>query len=230
MDKMTLIQRIDQRLEHLGLSDRKASEMATGSIHTIRTIRRGSIPSIDRLSQLATVLGVTVDWLLNGDGTNAVIPANVVKLSPNSPPNLPPRHEMPADVPVYGTAAGSLGEGSFQMASGEIIDRVRRPPGIANATDIYALYVEGDSMEPRYQPGELMYVSEKRPVRPGDYVIVQIQNGEHDGAQAYVKRLTRRTADKLILEQSNPKATLEIPMSKVKAVHRILTMNELVGV
>jgi len=152
------------------------------------------------------------------------------QISPDSPPMLPPRHEMPLDVPVYGTAAGSLGQGSFQMASGEIIDRVRRTPGIANAKDVYALYIEGESMSPRYDPGELVYVSEKRPVRVGDYVIVQVQNGEHEGIQAYIKKLIRRKPDWLVLEQLNPPATIEIETKSVKAVHRILTMNELAGV
>jgi len=76
----------------------------------------------------------------------------------------------------------------------------------------------------------LFMIIKQNPVRPSDFVVVQVQNGEHMGIQSYIKRLARRKPDWLVLEQTNPPATIEIKNDAVKAVHRILTMNELLGV
>ncbi len=152
--------------------------------------------------------------------------ANNVALPP-SVVELPQRVDMAKDILVMGTAAGSSGEGAFQLDPGHI-DVVRRPPGISGAQDIYALYVVGDSMEPKYDEGELVFVSERRPVRIGDHVVVQVENG--DGGRSYIKKLLKRTAATLVLQQYNPGRELKIPMKNVRAIHRVLDMNELFGV
>ena len=148
--------------------------------------------------------------------------------SPQPPPSLPRKDDMPRDVPVEGTAAGSA-RGAFQIEGGPV-DFVRRPPGIAGAKDVYALYVVNDSMEPRFAEGELIYVHPGRPVQPGNFVVVVQKTADLEPPQAYVKRLVRRDGETLVLEQLNPQATLELAQSTVQSVHRILTMNELFGV
>jgi len=150
--------------------------------------------------------------------------------TPELPPVMPTRDSMPKDVKVFGTAAGSLGKGSIQMDMGDPIDLVRRPPGIANATDVYAIYVVGDSMFPKFDEGELVYVSERRPARQGDYVVVQVKNDVHEDVQGYIKRLVSRSTDKLVLEQLHPEAIVEFANGKIISVHRILNMNELMGI
>lgn len=61
-----LLQRVDQRLREMGLSDREASLRATGSVNTIRSMRRGSTPGVDKLLRLAPILGTSVNWLVTG--------------------------------------------------------------------------------------------------------------------------------------------------------------------
>ena len=148
--------------------------------------------------------------------------------SPPSPVRLPAVAHLPRDVRVLGTAAGG-DDGAFEL-SGTEIDYVRRPAGISAARDVYAVYVVNDSMSPRYEAGDLIYVHPGRPPRIGDYVVVQLRDGEHGARRALIKRLARRTARVLVLEQFNPSRTKEIPMSQVEAIHRILTPNELFGV
>jgi len=195
---------------------------------------RGEIPA-----RLAEALGVNRVWLMEGVGpktdedvpnlsqnqkVDSLVTEADHKLHGGSPATLP------CDVPVWGTTAGA-DAGAIQVnTTGEPVDHVRRPPGIAGAKDVYALYVQGDSMEPRFEHGELIYVHPHRPVRPGDYVVVQIKPNEHDVAQSYVKRLVRRTTDRLECAQLNPAATVRFKADTVAFVHKILTMNELFGV
>jgi len=137
---------------------------------------------------------------------------------------------LPQDVPVYGTAAGNVAS-AVQLIEGDVVDRVRRPPGIMGAPNVYALYVDGDSMSPRFEPGELIYVHPDRKCRPGDYVVVQVRYGDGEPIQTFVKRLKRRTQRFLVLEQYNPPdGQMKVDAASVVAMHRILTMNELFGV
>lgn len=233
MTNQELLDRIDERLREKGLTDYRASMLAAGRPEIIRNIRRGRSrnPRRDTLEKLARVLDCSFEWLATGRGPvappmEASLDGEAVQQPGDS--GLPPRSAMPSDVPVLGTAAGSL-QGAFQLHAGEPIDHVRRPPGVATAVDIYAIYVVGDSMAPRFEDGELVYVSGRRPARAGDYVIVQI-GAEGADVEAYCKRLLRRDSDRLVLEQYNPARTFDVPASTVIAVHKVLTLNDLFGV
>ena len=69
----------------------------------------------------------------------------------------------------------------------------------------YAVYVVGASMEPRYFAGELVMIHPGKPVTLGAFVLVQ-KRPKHDGDPplAVIKRLVKRTASKVTLEQFNP--------------------------
>lgn len=150
-----------------------------------------------------------------------------VRPSATHPPN---RHEMGLDVQVWGNAAGGSSRADFQF-NGQIIDHVRRPPGIASQQGVFALYVVGTSMAPKFEEGNLIYVSSSRPALIGDYVVVELQpmkeGDTHDG---YIKRLLKRTPTKLVCEQFNPKKQIEFDLSRVKKVYRVIPLEELLGV
>ena len=196
-------------------------------------------PSARTLRGLARVFGVSEQWLLSGgpspnqpdlaittpEGMIAMIEAK----SHQGAPPLPARTSMPLDVPVMGTAAGSLTRGAFQFEGG-VVDYVRRPPALSSAKDVYALYVEGESMVPQYHPGELIYIHPHRPARIGDIVVVQCRNGEHSPEEASLGIYRRRTEKSFVLGKHNPVSEVELNRSHVIAVHRVLTTNELFGV
>lgn len=215
----------------------KALSTAAGLGSTaIRDIIKGrsSNPRGDTLQKLADLFGTGVEDLLHrdlaADGAGGDNPSGHDALDlPQTPPRLPPRDAMPRDVPVYGTAAAAV-TGAMQMID-DIVDYVRRPPGIVGAKDVYGLYVLGDSMEPRYSPGDIVYVHPHRPVRLGDYVVVQTRDYETAPVQVYIKRLLQRTANHLDLGWLNPPDTVtQIPIGCVVAMHKVLTVNELFGV
>jgi phage repressor protein C with HTH and peptisase S24 domain len=135
---------------------------------------------------------------------------------------------MPLDVPVLGTAVGGS-SGDFTLNNG-VVDYARRPPGVARNKAVFCVFVRGDSMEPRFEAGDLLYINPARPARNGDDVLVEMhpdQQGE-PGA-AYIKRLEGQTPTKLILRQFNPTKRIEIPIVRVLRVCPILRTSELLG-
>lgn len=137
---------------------------------------------------------------------------------------------MPANVPVMGTAAGSHLRGAFALNTSTIVDYVRRPPALAGAGNAYALYIEGSSMEPRYHPGELVFVHPDRPARMGDAVIVQVQIGPNQPIEATIGTLMRRTERFITIGKLNPAADVDLKRETVIAVHKVLSLNDLFGV
>jgi phage repressor protein C with HTH and peptisase S24 domain len=161
----------------------------------------------------------------------AVLPDSNVRPASDAP-TLPDRHEMPKDVPVWGTAAGANGDGAFLLnALDGAIDYVRRPPALAAARDVFAIYVESDSMAPRFEPGELVYCDPRRPVVPGRYVVLTVQSEDPgEPPRSYVKRLVRRTASEVILEQFNPPKELRFAANRVSQMVRVLDWPEVLGI
>ncbi|MEC9346094.1 MAG: S24 family peptidase [Pseudomonadota bacterium] len=151
--------------------------------------------------------------------------------APASEP-LPTRHEMPQDVPIYGTAAASL-EGAMQIEQGGTpVDYARRPPALITATDVYSLFVQGDSMLPKYANGELIFVSSRRPPRIDDFVVVQSAPDPHDGTKtAWLKQLVRRDRNTVTLREFHPTVReFTLRASEFSTVHRVFTTNELFGI
>jgi phage repressor protein C with HTH and peptisase S24 domain len=142
---------------------------------------------------------------------------------------LPPaRLEMLKDIPVYGTAACG-DEGAFHLNTGDPIDWARRPLGIAHTRNVYAIYVEGDSMLPAFRPGALVYVDPNRKPTIGADVVIQVPaRRDGDGPVCYLKRLVKRTAREYIAEQFNPAREIRYPIDAI--VHRVLTLEELLGI
>lgn len=129
--------------------------------------------------------------------------------------------------PIYGYAAGAAGR--LPTLEGEVVDYVRRAPAIPSARRVYGFYIQGDSMDPAHPNGELMFADPGRPARTGDYVLLRVRGGENAPLRTYVKRLVRRDARRVVVEQFNPKRTREFKAASVVVMHRILTINELFG-
>lgn len=186
-------------------------------------------PNIERLGELAKLFGVPIDALLTGTPLNTVIPtANIKNDVIPADVGLPPRQYMPQDVPVMGTAACNADHGSFKLDA-SIIDYVRRPPGLLTTKDVYALYVEGDSMEPRFTAGDLVFVHPRKPVRIGDSVVVQIAKSENEPIEAMIAVLSKRTSHEVFLQKYNPNKIIHFDNANIVAIHKILEMTELFG-
>lgn len=232
----TLKDRVDERLNALGISAFEAASRMGKSRTYVYDIIKGNKTSVRgaSLDALAEALETTSAWLMHvPDDSNPPTQINP-PLRPNattSDVDVGAIARMPKDVPVFGTASGSLAgaqQGAWQMTS-DPVEYVRRAPGLATARDAYALYVENESMEPRFPPGELVFVHPGRPVRSGDVVVVQVQNAEHAAIETYIKIMVRRSNGDVICRQYNPDAEIRFVANTVKTVHRVLTMAEVMG-
>lgn len=129
-------------------------------------------------------------------------------------------------IPVFGRAAAG-DDGRFIMNGQRIADTFC-PPVLSGVDGAYAVYVHGDSMEPRFRAGETVWINPHQPVRQGDDVVAQILTSDIDDGEppsAYVKRFVSRGSE-LVLHQFNPPDgetyRLRFPEHRVVSVHRIV--------
>lgn len=233
-DVNALLERIDRRLAALGLNDRAASMKATGKPDAIRNIRRGRLPRADTLDRLATALKCSSDWLLGkapetapgGTGGFAGRSAAIG----GSPPPLrqarPSLERAAPSLPILGIAVAGK-EGFFEL-NGEVHGYVERPAPLHGVRDAYALYVEDESMVPRYMPGELIFIHPRRPITKDCFVVVQFRPEEDGQApRALVKQYIRRGGGELYLREYHPAARiLTFSLESVLSIHRIIRGGE----
>jgi hypothetical protein len=240
MDKATLRTRIQDLLTATGKSAHAVSleiGAAPGYVRDLLDPEKGGFPRSDKLQALARALDTTTDFLTGVSANPKPLLSEVSigdrRLDWNGPrPDLPP-------IPLVGT--GDCASIKFEDESGAMLDvercsfdgdhtvrMIARPPALQGARDLYAIYFHGDSMMPRFEPGEVGIVDPKRPPAPGDYVLVQLTDGEEDHVvSVLVKRLVRSTAAEIMLEQFNPAAIFAVPRHRIARVHRILPQTDL---
>lgn len=175
-----------------------------------------SPPGRDSLMKLAKILKVPMSVLL-GEGETAGRRKGELAFG-----------AMPVDVPVQGVAVGGS-NGDFRF-NGQVVEYVRRPPGVANTRNVYAIWVVGESMSPWNRDGDLIYVSPARPPSAGDHVVVQLQDtADGDPGVAMVKLFVGKTPTQLKLGQYNPQKEFSVALSKVKSIHKVLSVKDLLG-
>ena len=124
----------------------------------------------------------------------------------------------PRDLPILGyVKAGGLG---FFIGNGERQGVTVRPEALQDVSTAYAVRVHDESMQPVVRPGHLLYVDPTRPVKQGDLVVIQLDDG-----QAFIKHLMRRTEKALICMQYNPAGEIKYSPAKVAAVHLVIAIS-----
>jgi phage repressor protein C with HTH and peptisase S24 domain len=119
------------------------------------------------------------------------------------------------DLPILGHAKG--GDDAYFIGNGEIAGYTMRPRILKGVADSYAVEFWDTSMEPVLKHGHLGWVHPRKPIKPGDDIVIQF----HDG-QALVKTLVRRTDTHLVVRQYNPLKEIKIERAKVKSIHLIV--------
>jgi phage repressor protein C with HTH and peptisase S24 domain len=233
-----LVAFLDRKAAERGWSRERLSQEAGLSRDAIRSIenrgpRAGA--NMGTIQKYARALEIDVAELVAVLPSNAEAPPRPVR-APAGKANgdvapagaiLPPVN-LVKDVPVKGTTAGSA-VGAFQLTT-DVIEYVGRPPALMTTRDAYALYVENESMVPRFWPGELVFVHPHRPLQVGDAMVVQIQAHPAAEIESYIKIFKGRTAEWIVAEQYNPRSEVRYARATVIATHKVLTSNELFGV
>jgi phage repressor protein C with HTH and peptisase S24 domain len=165
--------------------------------------------------------------VLNLDARLAIGGGEIVENAHLPPPDS---HAMiPRTIPVLGVAAGAA-SGDFTMNDGNAIAYALETPGISGRKDVFALFVQNDSMVPWREPGQLVYVDAHQPPKITDYVVVEMKAESGSGERAaYLKRLAGRSGNMLRLEQFNPAKVFSVDMRKVHKVYRVIDWSELLA-
>lgn len=203
-DRPDFAKRLEKARVLRGFKTAKAAADFYGwNYHTYAHHEQG-IRGIGRAAtKYAIAFRVSEAWLLTGEG--------------EAPPT--PR------VPVMGIAAGAATGQNIMHDTP--LDYVSRPPALENVPSAYAVWVRGESMLPRFRPGDLLFVHPWKQPLPGDAVIVQ-QRVNGDPA-AFVKEMVTRGDGAIICRQYNPPATIDYPLRTLLAVHKVLSLQELFG-
>lgn len=111
------------------------------------------------------------------------------------------------DVPLFASARG--GPEGAAIIDMNPIDYVSRPDSLARSRNAFAFYVIGDSMEPRYEQGDMALVDRTRPASKGDDVALLHDAG--DGTHyALLKRLVSFDDRDWVVVQYNPPMELRL--------------------
>lgn len=188
-------------------------------------------PSADKISKLANILEVSSSWLLDekdvgvdvGRQPNADLRGLLKTVRPDVSGPVPLPEESDIRMPILGTANGGA-DGAI-IFDGDPIAWAKTPDYLIGVRNAYAVYVRGESMIPRYRPGERLDVHPTKPPRQSDDVIVQLYSEDQGGhIEGYVKEYVSLNSTKLIVRQFNPPLDIEYPIERVKAIHVIVGM------
>lgn len=239
--KETLRERLRARLAATGKSPHAVSmEIGAnrGYVRDLLDPTKTGMPSGDRLRRLAESLDTTTDYLI-GEADSSGPVRSEVRLSDRA---LNWKGPVPGEpgIPLVGT--GDCSDLiAFETNSGKRVHverfsfdpdfqvrMIARPPALRGMRDLYAIYYQGSSMEPRFEAGEVGIVDPSRPARIGDYVVAQLrEEGGDDVVSVIVKRLVGQAAKEYTFQQFNPPLTFSIDRAQVKRLHRIVPQTDL---
>lgn len=116
-------------------------------------------------------------------------------------------------MPVYGNPHKSGGLTWTERP----IDMVDKPASMSNNESAYAVYMPSDSMAPRINAGETLFVDTHMPKIKGRAVVVAF----HDSNIRQILEYRDCTEEKLIFFKYNPAETVEFLHDEVESVHVI---------
>ncbi len=145
---------------------------------------------------------------------------------------------MAKDLPVYGAALGAdkIVDGEAieltTLNRAEILEYRERPPALNGKNGVYGLYVQGSSIEPAFDDGDLIIAQKNASISSGDFVVVYLRpKGDADDGETatnvLVKRLVRRNSQFIELRQYQPDITFQIPFGDVLRMDKALRLKDI---
>jgi phage repressor protein C with HTH and peptisase S24 domain len=213
----------NQALERVGASQADLARhlrLAPSAVSRMLKGERQMKPS--EVVHTASFLRVPEDEVLRHavGGTAPAPPGDTPRPGRGRPPSTgstgPSRllHE-PDRIPIRSGARGGTDQEMF-LEDGPI-GYTPRPANLGGVRSAYAIYMLGDSMEPRYEPGWLLHVNPfKPPIRGRDVVVYKA------GQAVLIKQFVGWEGDTLVLRQLNPPDTLRIPRDQVRECHLVV--------
>ena len=192
--KVLFSRRLNQALDNAGVPPKNFGRQTTVAKMfgvTQKAARKWlegeGMPATKRIGEIAERLGVYGEWLLSGQG-----PMNA-EVS-----NVEPVHDVIRRVPLISWIQAGYGVDAVdQLKPGEYEDLLPCPVNCSEQT--FALRVRGESMEPEYHEGDIVFVDPM--VEPTHRKDVVVRN--HVSDEAMLKRLFIE-GDRKYLRALNP--------------------------
>lgn len=222
---------IRQRRKAQKMSQVDLGEKVGVNQNTVSQWENGDVSSIRNWESVADVLGI--DRLLFArlmaasavkSGKTERLSSAVKPLVTRATPQIAVSNEHISgarDVPVRGRAVGG-DDGKYEF-NGEVLGWEVRPPMLAGVSEAYSVYVDGESMFPRYKSGETIWLHPHVKPRRGDDVVVQLHPDE-DGQEpyGYIKEFVGWQPSRLVLLQYNPYREVYFDRDQVVSVHKVV--------
>lgn len=169
---------------------------------------------------------LTIDWMIRLARAIGCEPSDLMPEAAVAPAAGRPGGRGPApwtagapparDLPVCGAARG--GANALFVDQGRPLEHVHRPAQLAGVGNAFAVYAVGDSMEPKFQAGDLLFLNPNLPPVKGCFVVVEL--GAHE---AYVKQFVRQSDEGVTLREFNPQPReFQVAAAAVKAIYRVV--------
>ena len=196
---MELKERLLYLMNRRGIANAAELSRMTGLTQVaIRNYMRGiKVPNAQAIVKLSRALSTTADYLLTG--------------SPLRPDRIPLLSKIPGGDPEAWT------DGGYPAGFGEeFVDR-----GDITDPNSFALIVEGDSMSPRINSGDIVIISPNTPVTNRSIAAIAINDDRT------LKRIVFLNDNKVLLQPENEKYEPKVcNISKVKIIGRVVERRE----
>lgn len=198
---------IQKRLVDLGMSAREVSHRAgfnRGFLGDFLT-KRAKSSDIEGLTKIAAILGIE-------DPFGHPAPSGG---KPEASMNHQPFEAQKKLVPLF--SARTPTSSQFMPVPETPAGFVPAIPAFEHITGVYAFTVPNDSNDPRYLPGEVVYVSPVAAPRAGDFVFLRFADG-----RAGVTRLLEMADGRISVRSLNAPRAQSFALDEVVTLHRIV--------
>lgn len=130
-------------------------------------------------------------------------------------------HDLPirATRPIKGIDGFTFGPNAVEFTS--------RPPALIDEDGAFALFVIDDTMAPRLERGEVIYIHPSIPPASGNDALIEIKRDEDTCAKFILARLVSFTEEEVTLKRYLPDETFSLARSKISSITKVLSSYEL---
>jgi phage repressor protein C with HTH and peptisase S24 domain len=165
----------------------------------------------DELIAVTQILGVEMTTISRN---------NVVTNETDLLLHRPPAVLKPA-IPVIGQP-DRMGGNQLIFPEDDCVEWTFSPPGLENTHGIYAVYVHGTQMSPRYRPGEMVWINPNKPLKRGDDVLVRLKDAKTAQTIGIIREFVAWQDRELVLAMFNPSGEERYALDEVISIHPVV--------
>lgn len=219
-DNLELGKRLKQIRKLAELTQEAFGKMVGCTGENISDIERGkSRPSDALLLNICRVFRVTKTWLLEGKSSEQFVRESVEAYYGKN--TIDVSDFVPYDIPLLGRAGAGrrvFSEDGYPV--GEGYRKVHRPYDLFDP-NAFAVEVEGDSMSPRYEDGDIVICSPAKGWTSGDYCVVIKKDDE-----VLVKKVGDKDGAVILYSTNQAYDPILLNKEEIRAMHKIVWKKE----